>query len=92
MYVVSGKLRGRKILVPHNIRPTMAKVRDAIFKISSKFLPEDFLIADLFCGSGAMSIEALSRGAKLAYMVDKSQPSLQIAKKNAEALNISKSM
>ena len=62
MKITSGKYKYRNIEVPRGIRPTTEKVREAIFSMIMQWLP-DAEVLDLFAGSGAMGIEALSRGA-----------------------------
>ena len=78
------------------MRPTMGKTRDAIFKILNSGSFSGFLLGakflDLFCGSGAVALEALSRGASHAIMVDENPEYLNIARMNAEALQESKNI
>ena len=62
MKITSGKYKYRNIEVPRGIRPTTEKVREAVFSMLMQWLP-DAEVLDLFAGSGAMGIEALSRGA-----------------------------
>jgi 16S rRNA (guanine966-N2)-methyltransferase len=67
--VTGGELRGRRLYVPKSgVRPTTGKVREAIFSMLGSV--EDASVLDLFCGSGALGIEALSRGAAEAVLVD----------------------
>jgi 16S rRNA (guanine966-N2)-methyltransferase len=69
MRVAGGELRGRRLTVPRRrSRPTTERVREAIFSILGPI--EDARVLDLFCGSGALGIEALSRGAARATLVD----------------------
>ena len=88
MRVVGGKFRGRN-LVPFNgdkIRPTSDMARESFFNIvRDKVVGCKFL--DLFCGTGAMGIEALSRGAEFVALNDSSKESLAVVKKNLEKLN-----
>ena len=65
------------------IRPTAVRVREAIFNILG---PEvnDSLVLDLFAGTGALGIEALSRGARKAVFVENNIRSLQVLRKNLE--------
>ncbi len=62
MKITSGKYKYRNIEVPKGIRPTTEKVREAVFSMLMQWLP-DAEVLDLFAGSGAMGLEALSRGA-----------------------------
>ncbi|QKX02068.1 16S rRNA (guanine(966)-N(2))-methyltransferase RsmD [Wolbachia endosymbiont of Dirofilaria (Dirofilaria) immitis] len=85
--VIAGKYRGRKIATGKYlaVRPTMSVVREAIFNILSSKKPiYNLNVLDLFCGSGAFSFEALSRGAKHAFMVDSDYYNLQLPKKTAK--------
>ncbi|QKX03132.1 16S rRNA (guanine(966)-N(2))-methyltransferase RsmD [Wolbachia endosymbiont of Litomosoides sigmodontis] len=89
--VIAGKYRGRKITAGKHLaaRPTTSIVREAVFNVlSSKKTLYNSNILDLFCGSGSFSIEALSRGAKHAFMVDSNYYNLQLPKKTAKDLGI----
>ena len=69
--VAGGELRGRRLRTPRGareLRPTTARVREAIFSILGDV--SGARVLDLFCGSGALGIEALSRGASRAVLVD----------------------
>jgi 16S rRNA (guanine966-N2)-methyltransferase len=73
MRVVAGTARGRKLQAPatRDIRPTSDRVREAIFSsLESMDAVRNASVLDLFCGSGALGIEALSRGAESATFVD----------------------
>lgn len=94
MHIISGKHHGRRIEAPEGkqVRPTAARTREAVFNIlmhgihagedNTPLIGKNVL--DLFCGSGAMGLEALSRGAGLVTFVDQSQESLNYARANAE--------
>ncbi|WNY69366.1 16S rRNA (guanine(966)-N(2))-methyltransferase RsmD [Borreliella andersonii] len=71
MYVSSGKYKGKKILFPQNgyVRPVMSLVREAFFSIIFKDIVNSKFL-DVFAGTGIMSVEALSRGASLAHLVE----------------------
>ena len=69
MKITSGKYKYRNIEIPKGIRPTTEKVREAIFSMIMQWLP-DAEVLDLFAGSGAMGLEALSRGAARCYFVE----------------------
>lgn len=88
MRIISGKYRGRNLFSPKDraVRPTSDKVKEAVFSIL-QFRLQDSIVADLFAGSGALGIEALSRGASKAYFSDKSRESLALLKKNLAPLN-----
>jgi len=74
MRIIAGTLRNRKIASPQGkdgIRPTSEKIREAIFNmLYSKLDISEKVFADICCGTGAMGIEALSRGAKFCTFVD----------------------
>ncbi|AHI53200.1 16S rRNA (guanine(966)-N(2))-methyltransferase RsmD [Spiroplasma culicicola] len=85
MKVISGKYRGRhlKTLEGQNTRPTTARVKEDMFNIlNNYFIFENKTSLDLFGGSGALSIEGLSRGIKFAYINDHYKPALEIIKEN----------
>ena len=83
MRIVAGKLKGLKLTTfdEDNIRPTLDKVREAIFsKIQFEIKGSKFL--DLFGGTGAVSLEAISRGAELVCTVDVDNRSVKVIKEN----------
>ena len=84
MRIISGLARGTKLytLIGDDItRPTLDRVKESVFNILQKDL-EDAIFLDLFSGSGAIALEALSRGAKKAIICDKSKKAIEIIKKN----------
>ncbi len=89
--VIAGKYKGRPLLGPKkdNFRPTLDRVKESIFNVLGQDLI-DAVVLDLFCGSGALGIEALSRGAMRATFVDSNKMILNIARKNIEKLEIEK--
>ena len=88
MRIISGKLRGLKLHSPKDIaiRPTSDKLRESLFSIidSQKYKTNiiDANVIDICTGTGALGIEALSRGAKNLYFIDNEQNSLDIVKLN----------
>lgn len=83
--IISGSIRGRKLFVPPglDLRPTTHKVREALFDIlSDRIVGATFL--DLYAGTGAIGIEALSRGAKKASFVEHNRKQLQYLRKNLD--------
>lgn len=87
--VIAGEAGGRLLTAPDDpdVRPTSDRVREAIFNILySEVGIEGFAVADLFAGSGAYGIEALSRGAASAVFVDRHRPSIAAIEANLEAL------
>src|SRR6187431_2023308 len=92
MRVIGGAARGRRLKVPKGqaTRPTAAPVKESLFNI----LPHDFSgmrVLDLFAGSGNVSIEALSRGAVLAVLVDESPRATAVIRENLRRLNLTES-
>lgn len=91
MRVVAGQLRGRKIEGPRGeaTRPTTDKVREAIFNaLASMDALHDTRVIDLFAGSGALGIEALSRGASHCVFVERDRDALVAVRRNIEALDL----
>jgi 16S rRNA (guanine966-N2)-methyltransferase len=91
MRVVAGELRGRRIEAPEggDTRPTTDKVREAIFNaLGSLDLVRDATVADLFAGSGALGIEAISRGAAHCTFVERDRSALRVLRENVERLGI----
>jgi 16S rRNA (guanine966-N2)-methyltransferase len=83
MRIVAGRWRGRAIAVPAGrvVRPTADRVREAWMSIVHPWL-SDARVLDLFAGSGALGLEALSRGARHADFVERAAPSLQALRAN----------
>ncbi len=91
MRVVAGEFGGRKLVAPEGLttRPTTDKVRQAVFNsLESMGLIDDAVVADLFAGSGAMGIEALSRGAARCTFVERDRSALAALKVNLDALRL----
>ena len=92
MRIIAGTAKGRILQSPRDqaIRPTSDKVRGAIFNaLKSRVDIEGAVVLDCFCGSGALGLEALSRGAAQCIFIDKERESLDLARANAKALNFS---
>lgn len=87
MRIVAGKWRGRRIDAPSDerVRPTGDRVREAWMSIVNAWLP-GARVLDLFAGSGALGLEALSRGAEVVDFVDVSPKSIAAIQANAESL------
>ena len=83
MRVITGTARGRKLETVDglDVRPTTSKVKEAVFS-AIQFEIEGARVLDLFCGSGQMGIEALSRGAALCVFVDSARSSQDVTKRN----------
>jgi 16S rRNA (guanine966-N2)-methyltransferase len=88
MRVIAGAYRGRRLKAPPGVRtrPTADRVREALFSILGDV--EDTRVVDLFAGSGALGIEALSRGAERATFVESGHPAVGVLKFNLAALGI----
>ena len=87
MRIVAGRWRGRKISAPtgSHVRPTLDSVREAWMNILQLDLP-GARVLDLYAGSGALGLEALSRGAVAADFVEKDPRSIRALQENIEAL------
>jgi len=87
MRVIAGTYGGRTLKAPAgaDTRPTSDRVREALFSILGDRV-QDARVLDLFAGSGALGIEALSRGAATATFVDKAAPAIRAVGANLEAL------
>jgi 16S rRNA (guanine966-N2)-methyltransferase len=91
MRVIGGRSRGRRLAakLPPSVRPTSDRVREAVFDIlGSQGGVEGLEVVDLFCGSGALGVEALSRGAVSATFVDVDPDALAAVGRNLEAVGL----
>jgi 16S rRNA (guanine966-N2)-methyltransferase len=96
MRIVSGRFKGRSLRAPGDagLRPTSDKVRQAIFNIlehagfAAGFSLDGARVVDLFAGTGALGLEALSRGAKYCLFIEDSAESRAIIRENVEALGL----
>jgi 16S rRNA (guanine(966)-N(2))-methyltransferase RsmD len=91
MHIISGLYKNRKILTPkgEKTRPTSGRLREALFNICQNEI-EEAAFLDLFAGSGAMGLEALSRGAKQACFVDNSRESIRCIQSNLTTYDATK--
>ncbi len=87
MRIVAGKWRGRTLRAPkgQSVRPTQDRVREAVFDILGGRV-EGRTVLDLFAGTGAMALEALSRGAASAVLVEADPRVFEVLKRNMESL------
>ena len=85
--VVGGEARGRRLKTPKGIRPTQGIVKEAIFNLVGPAI-DGVHVLDLFAGSGALGIEALSRGAAAVTFVDREPRGLAILRQNLDALDL----
>jgi len=83
MRIISGTARGTKLftLEGENTRPTLDRVKEPLFSIIQNYI-NGSVVLDLFSGSGALGLEALSRGAIKAILCDKSYEAIEVIKKN----------
>ena len=87
MRIIAGSKRGMKLLPPKgkDTRPITDRVKESLFSILwSKGKLEDCVVADLFCGTGSMGLEALSRGAKFCTFIDGGRGVVEILDRNIE--------
>lgn len=89
MRIVSGTLKNRKILTPKGMitRPTSERLREALFNICQTYI-SDARFLDLFAGSGAMGLEALSRNAARTTFIDSSKESIKNIQQNISDLQL----
>ena len=94
MRIVAGKFRGASIEAPKGLatRPTSDRVRQALFNVLEHGPPrfdfEGARVLDLFAGSGALGLEALSRGARCAMFIEESPTARAAIRRNVEALGL----
>ncbi len=89
MRIVAGSARGRPLLGPgpksKDIRPTADRVRETLFNVLGQWL-DGVSVLDLYAGTGALALEALSRGAERAVLVDSGREALELCRANTQAL------
>ena len=95
MRIIAGRMKGRKLITPENeaIRPTSDRTRESLFNLlmHGSYGGEHIVerrVADLCCGTGALGLEAISRGASECIFIDQDKRSLQLAKDNALHCNV----
>lgn len=97
MRIIAGKYKNKKIIsslkgIKVEIKPTTSKVKEAVFNIINNHFAKNCInieqssFLDLCCGSGAVGIEAISRGFKQIYFIDKNNESLEITRRNLQNL------
>ena len=89
MRVISGTLKGRRLVSPAGLatRPTADRIKESVFNILSGGIA-DRRVLDLFAGTGALGIEALSRGAQTAVFIDQAKPALDAIRRNITQLGL----
>lgn len=90
MRIISGTARGTKLytLEGKTTRPTLDRVKESLFNIIQNEIPNSVFL-DLFSGSGAIGLEAASRGAKKVILCDKSKDAVKVINKNIEKTHLS---
>jgi len=92
MRIIAGQWRGRQLIAPKGdaTRPTADRTREALFSMLASRLGsfEELAVADLFAGSGALGLEALSRGAATCLFVEHDKPALDALKTNIAKLGV----
>lgn len=94
MRVVGGRLRGRPLAAPEGqgTRPTSDRVRESVFNILAHGVPdfalEGALVLDLFAGTGALGVEAISRGARSCLFVEETPEARGLIRRNVEAFGL----
>ena len=95
MRIVGGDLKGRRLQAPEDgrVRPTSDRIREALFNVLAhadfgEFSLQDARVLDLFAGTGALGLEALSRGGSFALFVDDDATSRGLIRTNAETLGL----
>jgi len=88
--IIGGEFRGRPIRYHGDqaTRPMKERVREAVFNLVGPAVKGKFVI-DLFSGTGAMALEAISRGAERAFLIERSFPCARVIRQNAELLGVS---
>ena len=90
MRIIAGAWRGRNLAAPpgDSTRPTADRVRESLFSMLASRLGgfEDLIVADLYAGSGALGLEALSRGAASCHFVESDRGAVEALRANASAL------
>ena len=88
--IIAGEYRGRKLKVPRrkDIRPSSDQLREGLFNILSALADfESMIFLDLYAGTGALGLEALSRGAKKVIFIEASRKNISVLKQNIESIS-----
>jgi len=87
--IIAGTARGRRLATPKGLstRPTSEKVRGAVFNLLGQFF-DGGAVLDLYAGSGALALEALSRGCERAVCVEAERAAAEVILRNAEAVGV----
>jgi len=89
MHIIAGRFKNHRLMAPKGqlTRPTSSRLRESVFNILQNHIEGAFFL-DLFAGSGAMGLEAISRGAEFVSFVDKSKGCCHVIEKNIEHLGV----
>jgi 16S rRNA (guanine966-N2)-methyltransferase len=89
MRVIAGKYKSRRLAAPEGMetRPTSDRLRETLFNVVTPRI-EDSVWLDLFAGTGAVGIEALSRGARMVYFVESSVKAARVIRQNLSSLRV----
>lgn len=89
MRIIAGKFRSRLLVAPSNrkVRPTSDRLRETLFNVLAPRI-EGAVFADLFAGTGAVGIEALSRGARHVYFAENSRAALVVLRRNLATIQL----
>ena len=88
MRIISGKYKGKKLsgFSIDGTRPTMDRVKESIFASIQQYIPNS-IVLDLFSGSGSLGLEAISNGAKEAYLIDNNNVAIETLKHNSQGID-----
>ncbi len=87
--IVAGAAGGRRLVVPSSARPTTDRVREALFNVLAARLDFDGIrVLDLYAGSGALGLEALSRGAASVLLVDSDRRATEVIRRNIATVGL----
>lgn len=91
MHIIAGLYRQKRLITPkgNQTRPTASRLRESLFNICQQYI-EDSRFLDLFAGSGAMGLEALSRGAQSATFIDSHKEAIRCIQQNVDFLQVRK--
>ena len=89
MRIIAGQFKAKKLVSPktEKTRPTLDRVKEALFSIINKYINDDTYVLDLFGGTGNLALEAISRGAKFAWINDKESLSISTIISNVKLTN-----
>jgi 16S rRNA (guanine966-N2)-methyltransferase len=91
MRIIAGQAKGHRLIAPPgiNTRPTSDRVREALFSVIMPRL-DRAKVLDAFAGSGALGLEALSRGAETVHFIEKDAKALKVLRRNVKTCHLSR--